>query len=845
MKALLRRPYAALLASSVLLPGLAHSTPAPQGADEATSRVEVLTEDGMELLGHYQDSPSFLAPLTSLSPLVTRAAIRKGAFEVQVGIAEPGAKVSIVALIHGADEFVILDGSRPQVVGDYEAPASVRMTAAENDSAPTGSQTWDLAHLVRRDGHFVAFEPGTSLELLPAPREDEAERMLLLFGDNMAKKRGLTAFKVEADGVDAVLLNDALRPLVLESTGAPSTISAASKTIPRGWSLDAAMYVTPVAARSEMPLEFTATDGPGPRRLRCAVTTELEEALQQPETGLTLWIRVGPTEAETRPMNIMTRLLAVDGDSSPLRNVTYSSGIDAVHFEGEAEQLDIRPTMGPGAAWGDIDGDGRLDVVILQGSGRPGTEALSDKVYRGLEDGRFEDITSGSGLGSGDAGMGALLIDVNGDGPLDLYCANYGQDRLFLGKGDGTFTDATDLLPKLDLWSASVTAADPDGDGDLDLYITSYLDYDLEKMPPEEELGRYQREDPVEMLPFAFPGQRNVFLRNQLAETGKLGFEDVTESLGLLDVQGRGMQTVFWDFDRDGDEDLYVANDVSFNVLFRNEGDGTFKDVSFSTGLDDPRGGMGLAVGDVDMDGDEDVFLTNWQLEANALYLNSVISHSGSKRRRASFHDYTVRSGLGPSGIGATSWGAELFDMDLDGDLDLYVANGYTSPDYESTGICVGQPDHLFLGDGTGKFVQVAQAETGVGDIAQASRGAIGADYDQDGDVDLLVTANNGRALLLQNHAERKGRWTGIRLRQPGLNTRAIGAEVIVTLEGGVTFRRSLRAGQGYLTGNAAELHFGLGETQAIESVEVIWPDGERTVAKGQLDAWQTIQRAE
>ena len=249
------------------------------------------------------------------------------------------------------------------------------------------------------------------------------------------------------------------------------------------------------------------------------------------------------------------------------------------------------------------------------------------------------------------------------------------------------------------------------------------------------------------MLPFAFPGQRNVFLRNQLAESGELAFADVTEELGLLDVPGRGMQAAFWDFDQDGDDDLYIANDVSPNVLFRNEGDGTFRDVSFATGLDDPRGGMGLAIGDVDADGDEDLFLTNWQLEANALYENALISRRGLKRRRASFHDVTVRSGLGPSGIGRTSWGAELFDLELDGDLDLYVANGYTSPDYESTGICVGQTDLLFLGNGRGRFEEANQLAPDAMAISLASRGAAGADHDRDG-TSRPSTANNGRPVL-------------------------------------------------------------------------------------------------
>jgi hypothetical protein len=391
------------------------------------------------------------------------------------------------------------------------------------------------------------------------------------------------------------------------------------------------------------------------------------------------------------------------------------------------------------------------------------------------------------------------------------------------------FTEAAEgVIPGHDLWSAGVAASDYDKDGDLDLYITSYLDYDESKMPPMDELERYQREDPVAMLPFAFPGQRNVFLRNDVKEDGSRYFSDVTEELGLLDVQGRGMQAIFWDFDQDGDDDLYVANDVSYNTLFRNEGDGTFRDVTFLVGLDDPRGGMGLTVGDVDRDGDEDLFLTNWQLEANALYQNNLINRAGRKLHTGTFADHTVQSRLGPAGIGVTSWGCELFDADNDGDLDLFVANGYTSPDYESTGICVGQPNHFFLNDGRGRFREAFQE----GGMALAerlpSRGAVACDYDQDGLLDVLVTANNSRVQLLRNRGRSLGHWVNLRLAGSNGNTFAVGARVHAKC-GDDTFVASLRAGTGYLTGNAPELHLGLGNHAQVDELTIHWPSGRVT----------------
>ena len=372
--------------------------------------------------------------------------------------------------------------------------------------------------------------------------------------------------------------------------------------------------------------------------------------------------------------------------------------------------------MGPGLAWGDADGDGWVDLYQVQGGGREGSEASTNRLLRNLE-GRFVDVTAASGGGDRGAGMGALFFDAEGDADLDLIVANYGADVLYENRpapqaDPGAFgARLVDVSAAAgvggDRWSAGVAAGDADLDGDLDLYITSYLVYDPALMPPAEELGRYRREDPIEMLPFAFPGQENLYLRNESGAEGPR-FVDATDELKLADRAGRGMQPVFWDFDRDGDDDLYVANDVSYNVLWRNEQGRRFRDVSFATGMDDPRGGMGVAVGDADLDGDEDLFLTNWQLEPNALYLNNLVSHRSTKHRVATFRDGIVASGMGPSGVGATSWGAEWLDLENDGDLDLFVANGYTSPDYESTGICVGQANHLFENDGQGRFVEAA-----------------------------------------------------------------------------------------------------------------------------------------
>tara|TARA_R110002126_G_scaffold107530_4_gene243035 strand:+ start:12794 stop:14641 length:1848 start_codon:yes stop_codon:yes gene_type:complete len=514
-----------------------------------------------------------------------------------------------------------------------------------------------------------------------------------------------------------------------------------------------------------------------------------------------------------------------------LRDITGTSGIQFVHFEGPDLQLDIRPTMGPGAAWGDVNGDGWHDLYLVQGGGRDGVTS-PNRLYKNLGEGQFKDITESAGVGDTGAGMGALFFDANGDGHLDLYVANYGQDVLYQGNGDGTFTDVTESAGiDAGLWSASASAADADGDGDLDLYVTRYLDFDLDKMPPPEALGGYERDDPPAMLPFAFPGQPNLFLRNESDANG-IRFVDATEELGLANAAGLGMQSVWWDYDGDGDQDLYVANDVSINVMFRNNGDGTFEDVTFGVGLDDPRGGMGLALGDVEGDGDEDLFLTNWELDTNALYVNRHKKAYGTSTRRSKFRDGTLHAGLAAPSIGSTSWGAVLFDMEADGDLDLFVANGYTSPDYATTGICVGQPNQLFLGDGEGRFTDGHDLAAPALDIALASRGAVGCDWDRDGDIDLLVTSNNGRVQLLENRAPQEGHWISFLLDGAAPNPFAVGA--VVTIEhGGRTLRRTLRAGEGYLTSAPPELHFGLGPMDGPITAKVTWPSGATTVHAG------------
>lgn len=743
----------------------------------------------------------------------------------QDGVSGPSVAIEVAAPGPERQLKLVLQGVERRAGWAHDGWAPAGPTKAEHDTQlALGARPWDVQwkESWRADGRFIHLDSGDIDQIVWAH---------VLDIDPSRRQRAALA-KVRVARV-AEWKRGAFRPSALRwaeivrtsefADAQPRDVSDRVDTHDeRAWTLEAGAI-----AEIELPLPSEAPAGQT-WSLTARYATDERDALE-------------PQPRASEP-------------SAMFRDVAREAGIDMVHMEGPDLQLDIRPTMGPGAAWGDVDGDGWVDLFLPQGGGREGSRVAAAKLYRNKRDGTFEDVTKRANLALEGGGMGALFLDVDGDRDLDLFVAAYGRNRLLLNDGSGVFRDVTTQVgvPPDERWHAAVSAADFDADGDLDLYVTSYLEYDPSKMPPADELGRYQREDPLEMLPFAFPGQKKTFLRNDgLADGRRKGgpseasapidaggapsapsapsfhLTDVTDELKVGDENGRGMQAIFWDFDRDGDQDLYVANDVSPNTFFRNEGDGRFKDISLATGLDDPRGCMGLSVGDIDGDLDEDLFVTNWELESNALYVNNL-RHTSSKSRVSTFRDQSVSAGLAQLSIGTTGWGCELADFDLDGDLDLFYANGYTSPDYESTGICVGQPCHYFEGDGAGKFTAAfAKAGPDVA-LALSARCALACDYDQDGDLDLVVTANNGRVRLLRNETPHGKHWLGVRLRGKDGNTFAIGAEVRVRT-GERTQLRSLRAGTSYLGGNAPELHFGLGDAARIDELVVRWPTGKET----------------
>jgi len=821
-----------LITLLALAVGASCSPRQPLAASSPKHGLWVLNSPEPELLGPLREGRQLLlAPLVSRSEGVVRAERTRRGLGLRLEGSDRWQIVDLAlrAIQHPVDHQLLVGPEGALVVGPGRLARETRPNV--------GHLPW----LARQDGHHLA---PAEVTLVPPDWGILPHCLVLIAGDGSGKPHAVTV-----NGVSHALGGGLREALVL-----PAHAEQNVRIEPGGAHLDQVFFarVEEVQGTAGLPLLLRNWERNGGAENQEGTRPEPWEAPLAAHETLDLWfdpphraqpgrtwtvlVEVECAEIETRDMPRTESALSTGW----LRDVTAQLGLENLHLEGPAEQLSIAPTMGPGLAWGDVDGDGWVDLYLVQGSGRPETGPLPNRLMRNVEGQRFEDITLGSGAEAVGAGMGALFFDADGDGDLDLYVANRGPDVLLEGDGNGHFSPVP--LPAAlvsDQWSAGIAAADFDKDGDLDLYVTRYLDFDLTKMERGPTMQPYQREDPLPMLPFAFPAGENVFLRNE----GNLVFEDVTAELKLTDPNGRGMQPIFWDFDRDGDPDLYVANDVSFNVLYRNEGDGTFQDISYRTGVDDPRGGMGLAIGDVDGDLDEDLFLTNWQLEANALYLSNLYSPYEAKHRRARFHDGTVAAGLVGS-IGYTSWGAVLFDLECDGDLDLFVANGYTSPDYESTGICVGQPNHLLTNDGSGHFTDASASAGSALSRALPSRAAAACDFDRDGDLDLAVTANNSVLQLLRNDTPRAGRWLGLRLLNRETGSPAIGAEV--TLRSGTrSWRRSLGAGTSYLAGNPPELHFGLGAVPDRVQAEIRWPSGATSNLELEVDGWRTVREGD
>ena len=469
-------------------------------------------------------------------------------------------------------------------------------------------------------------------------------------------------------------------------------------------------------------------------------------------------------------------------------------------------------TVGAGAGLLDFDGDGRLDVWLVQGGplDARGGALPRDRLYQNVSDAnglRFVDVTEASSVVASEYGMGIATADVDGDGDLDVFLANFGANQLFENLGDGRFRDVTDRSGLGDTgWSVSASFADVDDDGRPDLYVANYLDYSLAKNKDCKDAA--QR--PTYCAPEVYPPRQDRVYRN----AGGFAFEDMTGAWGIDAATGPGMGVIADDFDGDGRLDWYVANDGAANLLWLNDGkrfgEGAVLAFVAYNANGAPEAGMGLDAADFDRDCDADLFVTHLTTETNTLYLN----------QGGWFVDGTNAAGLGATSAAFTGFGTRWFDLELDGDLDLFVANGAVYPIEAQRKAGEDYPlrlrNQLWRNDGK-RFSEV----TGWPALRseEVSRGAAFGDLDNDGDADIVLTNSNGPARLLRNDA--RGAWIGFELRGAD-GALALGASVAL----GQCNTRTVRTDGSYASASDPRVVFGLRRPEPSVSATVTWRDG-------------------
>jgi hypothetical protein len=515
-----------------------------------------------------------------------------------------------------------------------------------------------------------------------------------------------------------------------------------------------------------------------------------------------------------------------EGPAEPpwFEDVTEQRGLHFVHDPGPAGTYFMPQQVGSGAALFDFDQDGRLDIYLLQNAG-PGS-GVTNRLYRQLPDGHFQDVSAGSGLEIDGCNMGVAVGDANNDGRPDVVVTQYGGIRLFLNQGLGKFRDVTREAGLTNpTWGTSVAFVDYDRDGWLDLVVVNYVDYD-HTIPCTGPLGKKEY-----CAPKNFRGRVTRLFHNLGgASASAPRFEDVTEKSGLARRTGPGLGVVCADVDGDGWPDFFVANDGKPNHLWMNRKDGTFTEEAVErnvavNGMGQAQAGMGIALGDVDGDGLFDLYVTHLGHEGNTLWRQGP---------RGSFQDRTPRAGLGGSVARGTGFGTLLADFDNDGALDLAVVNGRVTAAAEVKDWSLGpfwswygEPNQLFHNDGRGRFRNVSAHNAPFCGAVNVARGLAQGDIDGDGGVDLLVTTVGGPARLFRNVAPGRGHWLQVRATDPILCRDALGSEVRVRA-GGHTWIRWLHPAESYLCSSEPRAHFGLGAADRVEGIDVLWPDGNR-----------------
>ena len=512
--------------------------------------------------------------------------------------------------------------------------------------------------------------------------------------------------------------------------------------------------------------------------------------------------------------------------------VGADAGLTRVVWAGRPGKDHLLDSAGTGAGWLDYDGDGSLDLYVVNGwrlADDRVVERGRNALYRNRGDGTFDDVTDVAGVdGGGQWGSGVAVADYDDDDRPDLFVTNFGPNVLYRNRGDGTFENvAARAGVEAPGWNTGAAFFDADGDGNLDLYVAAYIDATIEDVLRASRSLDWKGAARVAVGPFGLEGARDHFFVND----GRGRFDDATERAGLTDLaRGYGFAVRAADFDADGDNDLYVANDSDANYYYRNEGDGTFRETGLWNGsaLDvngAAQAGMGVAVGDADGDGALDLFVTNFSEDFSTLYNGDG---------QGFFDDVSATSGAGPATYASLSWGTAFADLDNDGDQDLVVANGHIYPQVDAHpefGMTYAQRNLLLGNDGTGHFTDVTENAGPGFALVESSRGLAVCDYDNDGDLDLLFTQLDGPPTLLRNESS-VGAWLTVDLDVPAGAGPRIGASVTVEA-GGHRWRRDLASGESFLSAHDPRLHFGLGDIDRVDRVVVRWSDGTETVLSG------------
>lgn len=505
-------------------------------------------------------------------------------------------------------------------------------------------------------------------------------------------------------------------------------------------------------------------------------------------------------------------------------DVTAEAGINFRHVNGAEGTYHLPETLGAGGAFFDADNDGYLDVYLVNSGYWDKSDSAAHTIsalYRNNGDSTFTDITTTAGVGNrGNYGQGAACADYNNDGNVDLYLTNFGSNVLYRNNGDGTFTDVTNHARVGDPgWSSSATFLDYNRDGHLDLFVVNYLVYsrDVPYRPcGEGEIHTYCH-------PSLFEGAPDRLYRNN----GDGTFTDVSQEAGVASIggmfHGKGLGVVSADFNNDGASDLYVANDDTRNDFFYNNGDGTFSEISLLAGCaysfdGVAQAGMGVAADDYNNDGWLDIFVTNLSYETNALYRNNG---------DGTFTDVIYEAHLGKESFHFVGFGTGFFDADNDGWLDIFIANGHIIDNIADTHdvLTYRQPDQLFRNRGDNTFQEISENAGAYFQRAAVSRGALFGDYDNDGDVDMLVTQSNGPVTLLRNENTTQHNW--IRIKTVGVISSRDGIGTRLTLTaGGRTQLQEVNPGASYLSSHDPRLHFGLGSNTSVDRLEVRWQSG-------------------